>query len=308
MTCKFLVTLLAAALAALGVGAEHAAGVPAWCDVPGLGEAKRPGPFCGFDDLELDDDWFADEGNLSEEEVDICELALACLPLQPPPPDPPGEHDVLHVTSHRQNSVSNSNGGTAVHGVMHDASYPRNSTISNSNGRDSEDVVMHATVSRQSIPSVMSDASPAEHGGVQLHSSRQNSTVSNSNGCGSSDVVMHATVNRQSPAMPKSEACPAKHGELQPASSRQNSTILNSKGDAADWLSKNARKSFVPVRCTKPSKTPKFEGERPGWVFKLGGLASATTAMWGMCIRCSCIMQLCQAGALLRSRWSLTAR
>ena len=130
---------------------------------------------------------------------------------------------------------------------------------------------MHATVSRQSIPSVMSDASPAEHGGVQLHSSRQNSTVSNSNGCGSSDVVMHATVNRQSPAMPKSEACPAKHGELQPASSRQNSTILNSKGDAADWLSKNARKSFVPVRCTKPSKTPKFEGERPGWVFKLGG-------------------------------------
>ena len=40
---------------------------------------------------------------------------------------------------------------------------------------------------------------------------------------------------------------------------------------AEAWLRKNAHRSFVPVRCKKLSKTSKFEGERPGWVFKLGG-------------------------------------
>ena len=87
--CKFLVTLLAAACAALGVGADLATGVPAWCDIPGPGEAKRPGPLRGFDDSEPDDDWIGDEGNFSDEEVDICELALACLPPEPDPRIPP---------------------------------------------------------------------------------------------------------------------------------------------------------------------------------------------------------------------------
>ena len=44
---------------------------------------------------------------------------------------------------------------------------------------------------------------------------------------------------------------------------------LSNPPSAAIWLAKHAGKAFVPVGGPATSK-PKFEGERPGWVFKLG--------------------------------------
>ena len=39
-----------------------------------------------------------------------------------------------------------------------------------------------------------------------------------------------------------------------------------------EWLTKHDKHDFVPVKCMKVTKASKFEGFKPGWVFKLGQL------------------------------------
>ena len=40
--------------------------------------------------------------------------------------------------------------------------------------------------------------------------------------------------------------------------------------DTQKWIKKHASKSFVPVLSKRVTKASKFEGAKPGWVFKTG--------------------------------------
>ena len=73
-----------------------------------------------------------------------------------------------------------------------------------------------------------------------------------------------------SPEQAEPAAAGAVPAQLKPRPVHQPEFKASLSGAEA-WLCKHAHSSFVPVRCKKPSQSSKFEGERPGWVFKLGG-------------------------------------
>ena len=60
------------------------------------------------------------------------------------------------------------------------------------------------------------------------------------------------------------------HLQQPPQQQPQHQQLTQQQQETADWLRRHSTHDFVAVAATKGSKKSKFEGEKPGFVFKLG--------------------------------------